>query len=210
MDKKLTTPKYSLGEEITNTITHGMGSIFAILAIILLIPKYKGNTLNLVCVIIYCASLFLLYTVSSVYHALAPNKAKSVFRKLDHCSIFLLIAGTYTPICIIFLNSTWGLTVLSCVWAAAIVGIVFNSINVAKFEKFSMICYLAMGWSVIIIAKSLLAVLNSNQLVFLVTGGIFYTIGAIIYLMGKKIKYMHSIWHIFVLVGSVCHFIIFC
>lgn len=210
MDKKLTTPKYSLGEEITNAITHGIGSIFAILAIILLIPKYKSNTLHLICVIIYCTSLFLLYTVSSIYHALAPNKAKSVFRKLDHCSIFLLIAGTYTPICIIFLNSTWGLTVLYLVWVAAIIGIIFNSINVAKFEKFSMICYLAMGWSVIIIAKSLLAVLNSNQLVFLVTGGIFYTIGAIIYLMGKKIKYMHSIWHIFVLVGSVCHFIIFC
>ena len=210
MDKKLTTPKYSLGEEIINTITHGVGSIFAVLAIIFLIPKYKSNTPNLVCIIIYCVSLFLLYTVSSIYHALAPNKAKSVFRKLDHCSIFLLIAGTYTPVCIIFLNSTWGLTVLYLVWVAAIVGIVFNSINVAKFEKFSMICYLAMGWSVIIIAKSLLAVLNSNQLVFLVTGGIFYTIGAIIYLMGKKIKYMHSIWHIFVLVGSVCHFIIFC
>ena len=207
--KKLNLPNYSLSEELLNALTHGIGSLLSVIAVIVLIQKYKGHTADLAFMLIYCFTLFLLYTISTLYHSLKRNKAKEVFRKLDHCSIFLLIAGTYTPICAAILKTNFAFCVLAGVWILGIVGIVFNAIDVNKFSKFSLTCYILMGWSIVFIAHPTIKILNREQLLYLLIGGIFYTVGAIIYVIGKKIKYMHSIWHIFVLAGSIFHFLIF-
>ena len=207
--KKLNLPNYSLSEELLNAITHGIGSLLSVIAVIVLIQKYKGHTADLVFMLIYCFTLFLLYTISTLYHSLKRNKAKEVLRKLDHCSKFLLIAGTYTPICAAILKTNFAFCVLAGVWILGIVGIVFNAIDVNKFSKFSLTCYILMGWSIVFIAHPTIKILNREQLLYLLIGGIFYTVGAIIYVIGKKIKYMHSIWHIFVLAGSIFHFLIF-
>lgn len=206
---KLDLPNYSLSEELLNAITHGIGSLLSILGIFILIKKYSGSPLDLTFMMIYCFTLFLLYTISTLYHSFKKNKAKKVFRKLDHCSIFLLIAGTYTPICATILKNSFSFYILAGVWILAIVGIVFNAIDVNKFSKFSLICYILMGWSIILIARPTIQILNREQLLYLLIGGIFYTVGAIIYVIGKKIKYMHSVWHIFVLVGSIFQFLVF-
>lgn len=197
---------YTLGEEIFNAISHGIGAILSFFAFFLLINKLDHTVKNYVCIAVYCFSLFCLYTISTLYHSLKPGKAKNVFQKLDHCSIFILIAGTYMPICMIFVGGILSKMVLAIVCMAAICGIVLNAIDVQRFSKFSMVCYIVMGWSVIIMAKPTLRCLNLDQLFWLVEGGIFYTVGAMIYLIGKRVRYMHSIWHIFVLFGSICHF----
>lgn len=201
-------PSYSFSEELFNSITHGIGIIFAFVAFFILIPKYKGNFWNLFSVVAYLTTLFVLYTGSTLYHSVNNPKAKSYLRKLDHCSIFLLIAGTYTPICTVFIKGVAGKAVLGSVWFFAILGVILNIIDVNKFSKFSLTCYILMGWSVIFIAKSAVNSLLSSQLWWLLTGGVFYTVGAVLYVLGKKIKYMHSVWHLFVLAGSVCHFMI--
>ena len=204
--KELSLPEYTLSEELMNAISHGIGAALAIAAIVLLIINSNFAAKSVVSVTIYSSSLFILYIISTLYHALAPNKAKKVFRILDHCSIFLLIAGTYTPICLLILDGVVGWVLFSIVWLAAIVGIVFNSIDIKKFAKFSMICYIAMGWVVIFAIKPLIDSITSFQLALLVSGGIAYTVGAGLYGLGKKYKYIHSIWHLFVLAGSILHF----
>lgn len=204
--KEFNLPEYSLSEELMNAISHGIGAALSIVAIVLLIINSNFEVKSMVCVTIYSVSLFILYIVSTLYHALLPSKAKKVFRVLDHCSIFLLIAGTYTPICLLILNSVVGWVLFFIVWAAAIVGIVFNSIDVKKFSKFSMICYIAMGWVVIFALKPLIDSITMRQFVLLILGGVAYTVGAILYVIGKKQKYIHSIWHLFVLLGSILHF----
>lgn len=204
--EKLNLPVYSTFEEILSAISHGIGALLSIVAIVLLIVSSSLKAKTIVCVTIYSATLFLLYIVSTLYHSLGVNKAKKIFRILDHCSIFILISGTYTPICLLMLNGLVGWLLFSVVWSAAIVGIVFNAIDLKKFSKLSMVCYIAMGWAIIFAIKPLLCVVNQRQLLFLFLGGIFYTVGAIIYGVGKKIKYMHSLWHVFVLAGSIFHF----
>ncbi len=187
-----------------------MGSVLSIFGLFVLLNKYPHNLKNLICISVYCLTLFILYTSSTLYHSLKPGKAKAIFRKTDHCSIFLLIAGTYTPLCVLCLKSKLALYVLTGVWIAAIVGIILNSIDVNKFSKISLTCYILMGWSVVFIAKTVIHDLSMSQLWFLLGGGLFYSIGSIIYVIGKKVKYMHSIWHFFVLGGSILHFMIFC
>ena len=202
-----TAPAYSLGEEILNAGSHAIGAALAVFAFFLLIDRYSPTPKNYFCITVYCASLFCLYAVSTAYHCLPRGKAKDILRKLDHCSIFLLISGTYAPICLMLMDGLMSRLVLCLVYLAAVCGIILNAINVNKFSKFSMICYLAMGWSVILIAKPAINHLNWEQIFWLVEGGVFYTVGAAIYLIGKKVQYMHSVWHIFVLFGSICHFI---
>lgn len=204
--KNLNLPIYSTFEEILSAISHGIGALLSIVAIVLLIISSSFKAKTIVCVTIYSATLFLLYIVSTLYHALGINKAKKVFRVLDHCSIFILISGTYTPICLLMLDGAIGWVLFSIVWGAGILGIVFNAIDLKKFSKLSMVCYIAMGWAIIFAIKPLLGVINQRQLLFLFLGGIFYTVGAVIYGIGKRIKYMHSLWHIFVLAGSIFHF----
>ena len=204
--KELNLPEYSISEELMNSISHGIGAALSIAAIVLLILNSNFEAKSIICVTIYSVSLFILYIISTLYHALLPGKAKKVFRVLDHCSIFLLIAGTYTPICLLVLNSIVGWALFFIVWIAAIVGIVFNSIDIKKFAKFSMICYIAMGWVVIFAIKPLIDSITNLQLALLVWGGISYTVGAVLYVVGKKQKYIHSVWHLFVLIGSILHF----
>lgn len=204
--KEFNLPEYSISEELMNSISHGIGAALAIAAIALLIINSNFEIKSIICVTIYSVSLFVLYIISTLYHALLPSKAKKVFRVLDHCSIFLLIAGTYTPICLLVLNSIIGWILFFVVWIVAIVGIVFNSIDIKKFSKFSMICYIAMGWVVIFALKPLIDSITTPQLTLLVSGGIAYTVGAGLYVIGKKQKYIHSVWHLFVLLGSILHF----
>ena len=151
--------------------------------------------------------MIILYTMSSIYHGLKPElKAKKVFQIIDHCSIFLLIAGTYTPFALCMLreyNVALGWTIFGIVWGLAILGIVLNSIDIKRYKVFSMICYLAMGWCIIFRIDIVFKALGLVGFLLLLLGGIFYTIGAILYGVGKKLKWMHSIFHIFCMIGSV-------
>lgn len=205
-------PKYTKGEEIFNMTSHIVGAVLGIVALVLCVvfASIHRNVYGIVSGAIYGTTMIILYTMSSIYHGLSPKKhAKKVFQVLDHCSIFLLIAGTYTPFALctirkIDLVSGW--TIFGVIWALAILGIVLNSIDIKKFKKFSMICYLAMGWCIIFKASLLPKALGSVGLTLLVSGGIAYTIGAVLYGLGKKHKYMHSIFHLFILLGSLLQF----
>ncbi|MBQ2671294.1 MAG: hemolysin III family protein [Clostridia bacterium] len=205
--KDIALPKYNTLEEILNSVSHGIGFIFSLVAFIFLMQKHQNNFKNMVIMSIYGFSLMFLYLSSTLYHSISSGKTKNILRKFDHCSIFLLIAGTYTPICTILINNTLSWLVLYAVWAATLTGIVLNIISINKFEKISLILYITMGWSIILIAKPAWQNLSSFQLKWLILGGVFYTIGAALYVIGKKKKYIHSIWHVFVLIGSICHFI---
>lgn len=205
--EKITLKKYTLGEELMSAITHGIGSGLSIATLVLcIIAGAKNGAVNVVSGIIFGVSLIILYTMSTLYHSFKPNLAKKVFRVFDHCSIFLLIAGSYTPFTLVTLNGANGWTMFTVIWICAILGIVFNAIDLERFNKISFVLYLIMGWAVLFDVKSLIANLEPMGLKLLIAGGITYTIGAIIYLVGHKVKYMHSIWHFFVLGGSVLHF----
>ncbi len=211
MDKreKLGLPKYTLGEELVNSISHGLGAVFGIVALVLCVvfSAKSGDVWKIVSSAIYGASMILLYTISTIYHALGINRAKAVFRTLDHCTIYFLIAGTYTPYTLVSMRGVVGFTVFGIVWAAAICGIVFNAINVRKFRILSMILYIATGWAIIFSIKSLIASVAFGGIWLLLAGGVLYTIGAVLYGIGKKKKYMHSVFHFLALGGSICHFI---
>ncbi len=202
---KLGLPKYSLGEEIFSAIVHGLSALMAITALILLLVYCNKDWVTVTSVAIFGGSMILLYTISTLYHALNINRAKKVFQTLDHCAIFLLIAGTYTPITSLALGGTLGLVFLIVVWVVAILGIVLNSIDLKKFSIFSMICYLAMGWVIVFVIGRFIENTNFLSVLFLILGGVAYTLGAVLYGLGKKVAYMHSIWHIFVLIGSIMH-----
>lgn len=205
-------PTYTKGEEIFNMVTHIVGGSIGIIGMIicLVISIIHKNPYSIVGSIIYGISMIFLFTMSSIYHGLNPKRySKRVFQVLDHCSIFLLIAGSYTPfaLCTIRQEDTFvGWTIFGIIWGFAILGIILNSIDIKKFKVFSMICYLAMGWCIIVKAGLLPKALGINGLILLVAGGIAYTIGAILYGIGKKRKYMHSIFHLFILLGSLLQF----
>ena len=206
-------PSYTKGEEIFNAVSHIVGGAFGIIALILglVFTIQEGHDgWSILSVIIYGVSIILLYTMSSIYHFLRRNKAKRVFRIFDHCTIYLLIAGTYTGICVILLrHEWWGILLLILVWVAAIVGITFNAINMHKtsIKVLSMILYIVMGWCVIFLIVPLLKIWYGPGFWFLLGGGISYTVGVIFYAFGKKAKYIHSIWHLFVFLGTVLQFI---
>ena len=204
-------PDYTRGEEIFNMVSHIVGGAFAIAALVLCVVKAAlgANTWGLVSGAIYGSTMIILYTMSSIYHGLVTDISKKVFQVIDHCAVFLLIAGTYTPItlCAMRPNSpVAGWVVFGIIWGAAAVGIVFNAIDLKGFRVFSMICYLGMGWCVIFAFKYVNAVLPLSAIVLLFVGGFFYTVGAILYGVGKKKRYMHSVFHLFVLMGSIAHF----
>ena len=205
---EITIPKYTLGEELMSSISHGVGALLSIAALVLCVvfSAIHGNPAAVVASALYGSSLVILYTMSCLYHALKPNKAKRVFRIFDHCSIFLLIAGTYTPYTLVTLAGTTGWILFGVIWGAAILGIVLNAIDLEKYSKISVACYLAMGWAVIFAIKPLIAALPTGGLIYLLLGGIAYSVGVILYALGSKRRYMHSIWHFFVLAGSILQF----
>ena len=207
--ERITLPKYTLGEELISSISHGVGALLSIIALILcIISAVKtGTIVAFVSSCIYGASLIILYLMSCLYHALARNRAKKVFRVFDHCSIFLLIAGSYTPFLLITIGGAKGAIMMTIMWILAILGIVFNSIDLEKYDKPSFVLYLLMGWMIIFSIKDIWEKLPTPGFVLLLVGGIVYTVGAVIYAIGDdKIKYLHSIWHFFVLGGSIFQF----
>ena len=192
--------------------SHIVGGALGIVALILCVvfAAIHHNGYGVVSGAIYGVTMILLYTMSSIYHGLKPERfSKKVFQVLDHCSIFLLIAGSYTPFCLCTFreyNTALGWTIFGIIWAIAILGIVLNSIDIKKYKVFSMICYLGMGWCIIFTANLFPKLLGVGGTVFLVAGGIIYSLGAILYGLGKKHKWMHSIFHLFILLGSLLQF----
>ncbi len=205
--QKYCMPTYTLGEELCNAISHGLGTGLSIAACVLCIVRaaIHGDAWCVVSASIYGASLIMLYCMSTLYHSFTNKTAKRVFRVFDHTSIYLLIAGSYTPITLVTIRSALGWVIFGIVWGVAILGIVLNSISIDKFKIFSMVSYIMMGWAVILGISPLIKALPRNGLVFLVIGGICYTVGIIFYAL-KKLKYMHSVWHLFVLAGSILQF----
>lgn len=201
-------PKYTLGEEIFNSVTHGVGALLAIAAFVLCVIFAIKNKdmIAVISAVIYGTTLIILYTMSTLYHSIPNKTAKKVFRIIDHCSIYLLIAGTYTPYSLVTLPRDPGLLILGVVWSVAILGIVLNAININKFRVVSFISYILLGWVIVFAFEPLLENLDTVGVWLLIAGGISYTVGTIFYKVGKKIKYMHSIFHLFVLAGSILHF----
>lgn len=202
-------PTYTKGEEIFNMVSHIVGAAMGIVAIVLgiIFSALHGNGYGIASSIVYGITLILLYTMSSIYHGLSPERtAKKVFQVIDHCSIFLLIAGTYTPFCLCTLREyspTIGWSIFGIVWGLAIIGIILNSIDLKKYKVFSMICYLVMGWCIIAKINIVMQTLGTTGFSLLLSGGIVYTIGAIFYGVGKKHKWMHSVFHLACVIGSL-------
>ena len=196
---------YSFAEELVNAITHGIGAILSVVALTLMIIV-ANNSIALTSAIVYGSSMILLFLASTLYHAITHTPTKQVMKILDHCAIYLLIAGTYTPFMLISLQDTWGYTLLSVVWVLAAIGIYFKIVFKHRFKKISLITYLGMGWLVIIAMPEMITKIASGGLALIASGGVAYTFGAVFYSI-KKIPFNHAIWHVFVLVGSVCHFL---
>ena len=204
-------PNYTRGEEIANMTTHivggGLGVILLFLTVI--ISAFNRNVWGIVGSFIYGISMIALYTVSSVYHGLKPGLAKKVMQVIDHCTIYLLIVGTYTPILLsamrpVYPGLAW--TVLGAEWLLSGIAATFTAIDHKKYAVFSMICYIGLGWCIVFAAKTAVTAIPFGGLMYLLSGGISYTIGAVLYGLGRKHRYMHSTFHLFVVLGSILQF----
>lgn len=204
-------PSYTKGEEIFNMVSHIVGGALAIAALVLCVifAVIYSDVWGVVGAAIYGGTMVVLYTMSSIYHGLKPEMPKKVFQIIDHCTIYFLIAGTYTPVTLAALRPLYpvqAFVIFGIVWACCFVAATLTAIDLKKYQVLSMICYIAMGWCIIFFIKPTVQVLGVGGTVFLLTGGGAYTIGAILYGIGKKKKYVHSIFHLFVVAGSVLHF----
>ena len=197
----------SLGEEIANAVSHGVGALLAIAgtAVMIVTACFSSDAIGIVSAALYGAFTILLYLFSTLYHSITNTKAKKVFQIFDHCSIFLMILGSYIPICLCLIRGPWGWTLFGITAALSVVGIVFNSIDLNRWHKLSMILYVVMGWSLVFMFKHVIEIVPFRGLVLLVGGGVFYTLG-IIFFTKDKIKYMHYVWHLFVLLGTIIHY----
>lgn len=206
---RIAIPRYTLGEELMNSITHGIGACLGITALVLCIVKSCTplDGYKLAASIVFGLTATLLYLMSCLYHALKVNRAKRVFRVIDHCTIFLLIAGTYTPYTLVTLRGATGWVLFGVVWGVGILGIVLNAVSLKRFAKLSVACYIMLGWVVLFASKQLISALDSNGLLLLLWGGIAYTLGAVLYCIGAKKRYFHSVFHFFCLIGTVLHFL---
>lgn len=195
-------------EEIVNAVTHGVGAVLALAALIALAvaASMYGSVWHTVSFSIYGGSLVLLYLASTLYHSFTNERLKHIFKIFDHSAIYLLIAGTYTPFAFVPLHGTLGWVVFAVVWSLAIVGIVFKVFFVKRFKLFSTLCYILMGWFAVVMIKPLIMTLPAAGLYWLIGGGVLYTVGAVFYL-AHKMPYNHAVWHFFVLAGSAAHFI---
>jgi hemolysin III len=205
-------PDYTKGEEIFNMVTHIVGGGFGIFALLscVVIAALKGNVWGVIGSVVYGTALVMLYTMSSVYHGLRPNMGKKVMQVMDHCTIYFLIAGTYTPILLCSIREyspilAW--LIFGIEWGCAALGIIFTAIDLKRYNVLSMICYIGMGWCIIAAGKAAITAIGQQGFYWLLAGGIAYTIGAVLYGLGVKIRYMHSVFHIFVVLGSMLQYV---
>jgi hemolysin III len=198
----------SPGEEIANSVSHGVGLVAAVAAAPVLIvdAAQRGGATDVIGASVFASTVGLLYLTSLLYHALPPNRAKRVFRVLDHGAIFLLIAGTYTPFTLGVLHGAWGWSLLGLVWSLALAGVVLKAISGVRYARLSMGLYLVMGWVILVALKPLWLLMPAEGLLWLLSGGIAYTAG-VAFFAAEHVRYSHFVWHLFVLAGTACHFV---
>ena len=194
------------GEEIANSITHGVGAALSVagLVVMVVVAALRGTSWHVVACAVYGASLVLLYLCSTLYHGLANGRAKRLFQILDHSSIYFLIAGTYTPFTLVTLRGAWGWAMFGVIWTLAVVGIVFKCFFIGQWRVLSTTVYVLMGWFAVVAMRPLLQALPWQGFLWLLAGGLFYTVGVVFFAWRQR--YSHTIWHLFVLAGSGCHF----
>jgi len=208
-DRKL--PDYTIGEEVFNTVSHIAGAVFGVVALVVcvVISAIKGDPWGIVGSSIYGSSMIILYTISSVYHGLPAGMGKKIMQILDHCSIYFLIAGTYTPILLCSIRQVspvWCWVLFGFVWGLTAIATTFTAIDLKKYAVMSMICYIGMGWCIVMAAKVAMKAIPLPGLMWILAGGIAYTLGAILYGLGTKVCYMHSVFHLFCVAGSIMQF----
>jgi hemolysin III len=198
----------TLGEEIANAVSHGLGLLFAIasLPILLVFNAHGGRPVNLVAVSVFSVTMMVLYLVSTLYHAVPEGRVKLFFNRLDHAAIYLFIAGSYTPFALGVLHGRVGWALFGAIWAMAAAGVAVKLMNLLKHPLWSTGLYVAMGWFALLAAGPLIHSMPLAGLMWLLGGGVAYTAGAIVFLFDSKVRYMHFVWHLFVLAGTVCHF----
>ncbi|MBO5129228.1 MAG: hemolysin III family protein [Oscillospiraceae bacterium] len=208
-DRKL--PDYTKGEEIMNMVTHIIGGVLGAVALVLCVIKAadNGNTYDVIASAIYGVSMIMLYTMSSIYHGLRPGMAKKVMQVIDHCTIYFLISGSYTPFALSAIRPVWpelgwGLFIFE--WALTALAVTLTAVDLKKYQVFSMVCYIGMGWAILPFAEVVIEVVTITGFWLLLLGGIAYTIGAVLYGIGAKKRWMHSVFHIFVVLGSLLQF----
>lgn len=202
------TKRYTVGEEVFNSVSHGVGALLSVIgaSVLVTLAACFGDLTCVLSSIIYGVSMVILYTMSTLYHAFPFEKVKKIFRIFDHTSIFILIAGTYTPFCLLALRGNpKGVWVFAVVWICAIAGIVMNAVSLEKTEKLSLVLYVVMGWAVVVVIKDIVAALQGPAFWLLLSGGLAYTGGLVFYKL--KYRYMHSIWHLFVFAGTLLHYL---
>lgn len=200
---------YSTAEEVANSVSHGLGMVFGIVGLDLLLKQAmdaNADMLSITSLSIYGISMILLYLASTLYHAIPFERAKRALKTFDHCAIYLLIAGTYTPFLLISLRTPLAITLMAVIWGLALIGIVLKIIFVYRFQRLSLAMYLAMGWLSLVAIYQLALSLSAGGLVLLAVGGVIYSLGVVFY-VNEKLPYNHAIWHLFVLGGTVCHFL---
>ena len=205
-NKEISLPSYSLGEELFNAISHGFGALLSIAALVLMLIRAR-NALEVTTAAIFGTSMIFLYTISCVYHALSSGlRGKKVLRVLDHCSVFLLVFGTYIPASLLGVSGVRGWLLFGLVAFFTALGIVFTALDLERYQLAAVICQLLSGWSILMGASNLRAALGLQGLIWMIAGGVMYSIGAILYGIGKNRKYYHSVFHVFCLLGTFCHF----
>lgn len=206
--QKVKLPNYSILEERINFISHGIGAILSIFALLAMRFLSKSR-LEIICSSIFGGTLILLYTVSTLYHLLpSNNRAKAYLRVIDHCMVFLLVVGTYTPVALLAIGGKLGYVILLSVFLVASIGIICNIKNLEKYQLVSVLCHLTIGWSSLLFLKQLFPNIHLEGIWYLILGGIMYSVGAVLYRIGRYKKYMHSIFHFFCLAGSALHFLL--
>jgi hemolysin III len=199
----------TVGEEVANSLTHGIGLVASIAGLIamLVAAVSRGDPWVIVACAVYGATLVLLYLTSTLYHALARTRARGVFRRLDHAAIYLLIAGTYTPFTLVFLRGPWGWTLFGVSWGLAVLGITLKAVFGPRWPILSTLVYVLMGWLVLAAVGPVLRHVPGGAIVWLAAGGLCYTAGVVCFALDRRVRYAHAIWHLFVLGGSVCHYV---
>lgn len=198
----------TFGEELANSLSHGLGLLLAIagLPILVVHAEHRDSVSAVVGAAIFGSSAILLYLASTLYHAIPQQRIKDIFRLLDHAAIFLLIAGTYTPITLGVLHGGWGWTLFGLIWGLALAGLIFKALVGVRFPRLSTLLYVAMGWVVVIAIRPLWLHMAAGGLLWLAAGGLAYSLGVVFFVLDEKIRYSHFIWHLFVLAGTACHF----